>query len=263
MPFKLASKLRFPPRLVVSVQGIPKSGKTHQLFGCPRPLYIFNVDQGLEGMMEEEEKFDLSRVFVADYALSKPAALTKSDASSRALTVVNAFLADFRQKLQREKRCTLALDTASEFWELFRMGDFGKLEQVPPLRYTKVNRIWRGIMNEVYQTPHNLLLVHRMKQSYESKVVGGKEVSTPIPGQFEVQGHKETDGIVQVSIETFRKERKKDGKKGKKGSVYFGFTVAGCRQRASLIGTKFVGERATFTDLACAVFPKSSPEDWV
>jgi hypothetical protein len=120
--------------------------------------------------------------------------------------------------------------------------------------------MWRGMMLEVFQTPHNLILIHRLKDKYESKMVNGKEVSTRVAGELERVGFKETDYVVQVSIRCWRKVRQKEGPR--KGQPLFGFTVIKCRQRASLMGKTFVGDTASFKGLAMAVFPESTEEDW-
>lgn len=259
MAFRSALSMTFPPRLVVGVEGPPFTGKTHFIFTAPRPLKIFNLDYGLEGMMDQFRRKDgpitLRGVEIADYSLSK-AALTSNIAQEQARAVVREFRADYKAVLKEKTRHTFAHDTSSEFWKIFRFADLGKLKQVPPLRYDRVNMIWADLMNEIYHTPHNLILVHRVKDKYVEEVIDGVKVSNRVPGETEREAFKNVEYIVQVFIRTWRRDRK-----GK--SPLFGFTVTKCRQRASVVGEVFEGEFATFPMLAMSVFPKSAPEEWV
>jgi hypothetical protein len=147
-------------------------------------------------------------------------------------------------------------DTSSEFWKYFRFADLGKLKQVPPMRYDRVNMLWTDLHNEVYHTPHNLILIHRVKDKYEETVTSaGEKVSTRVSGQTERDAFKNVEYMVQVFIRTWRTDRK-----GK--PPVFGFTVTKCRQRASVVGSSYEGEFATFPNLAADIFPKTSPEEW-
>jgi hypothetical protein len=247
-------------RLVVSIDGMPFTGKTHFLCTAPRPTYIFNLDYGLEGVVEslEDSGVDLDGIHFEDYSLSRPP-LTSSAAIDHAKEVAHAFAKSYRELLKKRDRVTIGLDTCSEFWRQFRLADLGKLAQVPPMRYVKVNGIFRDLLNEVYHTPHNLVLIHRQKDRYDSRVVesdeGPKEVSVRVPGEVERDGFKEMDGIVQVTLQAYAIHRP-----GKRTTM--GFRVGKCRQRLSLSGKTYENDLASFMALALDVFPASTPEEW-
>lgn len=254
MAFRSASSLNFTPRLVATIDGPPDSGKTHQLLTMPRPLFVFNLDFGLEGLIDSG-KFDLDGVEVADYRLDK-GMLTKGHAQAAMQKVVKEFVRDYRSILGKYKqRVSIGVDTATEFWQSFRIADLGKLEQVPPMRYTRVNRLFSDLWNEIYQTPHNLLLLHHLKDKYETKVTDdGKEVSVKVPG-VERDGYKKLGGIMQVTLRSYAK--RKDGKPST-----FGFRVVKCRQRSSIEGDTFENDFASFAHLGMSVYPDTDPEDW-
>ena len=259
MAFQSADSMRFPPRLVVGVEGPTFTGKTHFLFTATRPLKVFNLDYGLEGMMEQFRKpksgISLDGVEIANYSLNR-AALTTQLAQDKARSVVQEFVRDFRAALAVKTRTTLAEDTSSDFWKYFRFADLGKLKQVPPMRYDRVNMLWADLHNEVYHSPHNLILIHRVKDKYREEVVDGVKVSNKIAGETERDAFKNVEYLVQVFIRTWRRDR------GKGKPPVFGFTVTKCRHRASVVGEEFEGEFATFPMLATSVFPKTEIEDW-
>lgn len=243
-------------RLILSLDGKPFTGKTHFMLTAPRPLKVFNIDFGLEGVVEgmADAGWDFDGVEVEDYTLEK-APVTNAHAIESARQLIAKFRASWASTLKRTERQTIGLDTGSEFWQLFRLAALGKLEQVPPMRYVQVNRIFRDLLNQVYQTPHSLVIVHRVKDRYDTKITDeGKEVSSRVPGEVERDGFKEIDGIVQVSLDTWRTPTKR-------GATY-GLTVGKCRQRPSLSGTSYQGDLATFSSLALDVFPDSAPSDW-
>lgn len=244
-------------RLVLSLDGPPDSGKTHFMMTAPRPLKISNIDFGIEGVREnmEEAGWDFTDVSLEDFSLEK-APLTSSHAIDRARNVVARFKTGYMEGMKEKRRTTFGIDTCSEFWQLFRLAALGKLEQVPPMRYVQVNRVFRDLLNQVLMTHHSLVLIHRTKDKYETKVTeSGQEVSSKVNGETERDGFKEIDGIVQVVLNTQRRTTKK-------GAAQYGFTVGKCRQRPSLTRQEYWGDMATFQALALDVFPDSKPKDW-
>lgn len=260
MSFKTVSKMPQRRRLIVTIDGMPFTGKTHFLCTAPKPIYLYNLDYGIEGVVESLADSGLSTrdIHVEDYSLKRPP-LSSSAAIDHARHVARAFAQSYRELLKRPERVSIGLDTSSEFWRCFRLGDLGKLSQVPPMRYVRVNALFRDLLNEVMSTPHNLILVHRQKDRYDTRIIesddGPKEVSVRVPGEVDREGFKEIDGMVQVSLDAFR--RKKKG-----GGSVMGFRVVKCRQRLSLSGRVYENEFASFGHLALDVFPTSTPKDW-
>jgi hypothetical protein len=255
-PFSAITRHR---RLIASIDGMPFTGKTHFMLTMPPPAVVFSIDAGLEGVVEdmEGEGWDFSDFEVEDYSDKPP--LTSAKMHLYAKDTIARFRQSWREVLNRKTRTSIGIDTGSEFWQLFRLADLGKLEQVPPMRYTKVNRLWRAMLNEIANTPHNFVIIHREKDRYDSRIIdsddGPKEVSVRVPNETVRDGFKEIDGIVQVVIQSTRRERRN-------GSVEMGFTVRKCRQRARLMGQTYRGPLATFATLALDVFPASEPEEW-
>lgn len=255
MAFRSFSSHVSRPRLVVSIDGKPFTGKTHFMLTMPPPMRIFSIDCGLEGVVEDmrDAGADFAQAMFEDYSLGKPPLSSKA-AIDHAREVVKKFHAAFREILRERARMSIGLDTGSEFWQLYRLADLGKLEQVPPMRYVRVNRLYRDLLNEIYSTPHNLVLVHRQKDRYDTRVLdtpeGPREVSVRVPGEVDRDGFKEIDGIVQVVVESYRH------------GTTFGFRVTKCRARSLLMGQTYEGEFATFKHLALDIFPNTNPEDW-
>lgn len=241
MPFVKASELQYLPRLVVSVEGQPKTGKTTFALTAPRPARVFNIDFGLEGL-----DYDRRGVMVADYSMGKAANFNAEDAVARSKQVIETLHDDWRTFLERRSRTTGIIDTASDLWQIFRMAYYGlaglKFGGIDRHRYAEGNRAFRGLLNEIYQSPHNLILAHRVKAQFDNAAV------------LEREGFREIEYFAQVIIRTWRKKRK--------GNLQFGFTVVDCRQRPTLQGMTFAGEIAQFGYLGMEVFPTSNPKDW-
>lgn len=256
MAFVAASSIRFPHRMVVSIDGEEKTGKTHFMLTAPPPVYVLNVDYGLEGLVNET--FAGKEIHVADYRLQKGPFGSKAT-QKRCIELVRQFTEDYRQLINEKRRVSIGWDTASELWQVFRFADFGRLAQVLPNRYNKVNTLWADLLNEIYKSRHNLILIHRMTDKYGPKR-DEPSVSVPVlDANGNVvrirEGHKRMASIVQVVIRTHRREKAK-------GGVVMGFTVRECRQRPALTGRAYEGDLATFGHLALDVFPSSEPSTW-
>ncbi|MDG6912586.1 MAG: hypothetical protein JRN35_05835 [Nitrososphaerota archaeon] len=215
--------LDVPRRLVVVIGGPGKTAKTHFALTAPDPIFYINMDDGAEGVIE---KFQQSgkRIYVKNVRVSRGEKqnvyeeLWKGDAG-----VKPAIL-----KACAVREGTIVMDTASELYELSRLSEFGKLEQVKPFHYARVNAEWqKEILAELYASKMNVVMIHRIKPKYVN------DVRT---GDYELSGFSDTDYKAQVVMTTFRNVERDDDDNP---SVRFGYTITDCRQNAAIIGQTF------------------------
>lgn len=240
-------------RLVVSVEGREKDGKTSFALSAPDPIAIFNLDTGLEGVIEKVAGDKTLMECEVDYrdAINPNEWIKMWELMKK--NYYNAINSNVR---------TIIMDTASEMWELVRLARFGKLTQVMPHNYGPVNTEFRDMIRAIYKTDKNLILLHKLKDEY---------INDKKTGKFERAGFKDVVYQVQINIRVWRKpDEDEEPRKGRKVMLTdniahtgnFGFTIIDCRMDASLAGMEIQEPMNTFAMLGQVVYPDTNPEDW-
>jgi len=242
--FNIANKAA-KRRLIVSVEGTQKSGKDHFALTAPGDIYVHDFDFGLDGVIQKFQ--DKKKIFVAEYKLDIPAGTAIQDAADTARPVWEKFQDNYYEGLKKGR--TSVLDTATDSYEVLRMAEFGKLQQVMPHHYTPVNQAMKSMFRAASDTDSNLIVLNRMKEEWINKVVNGKEKGEKT-GNWIMAGYSGTYFEVQVCTRAY----KEDGQ--------FKLLIFDCRFNPDLEGMVLEGDMLNFPMLGQLVFPDSSEEDW-
>lgn len=223
-----------PKRLIASVSGLEKTGKTHLALSAPEPVYYLNFDLGLEGVLEKFLR-DGRDIWVYQiknaHDMTGDAALASWDK-----------LKDTIRQTYESNQGTLVVDTGTEFWELLRMARLGKLTQVKPQHYGLVNGEMREVIRWAYAADQmSTIFVHKLKDEW----VAGADGSSRKSGKKEVAGFGEMAYMVQANLETYA--RPDDG------VISFGTRVKDCRQNPMLYNMEFEGVMSDYTAITEAV----------
>ena len=233
-------------RLILSVDGLEKRGKTHFALTAPAPIMVLSLDLGMEGVIQ---KFQSEKeIWVAEHRVNV-AALKKSgttdEIAEQADQAWRNVLTDYQTALDSGARSVI-VDSATELWEILRLARFGKLEQVKPHHYGPVNSEYREVIRMAYEYGANLLLLHKMKPEY---------INDKTTGEYKRSGFSDTGFLVQTILQCWRDD-------GSKAPDSFHVMVTDCRQDPALNGWDMMGEWATFSNLAMMIFPDSTEEEW-
>lgn len=211
-----------PRRLVVSVSGQQKCGKTHFSLTAPDPIFFFNIDIGTEGVMGKFQKAG-KKIYNKDIRVHK----------GEKKETYEALWSDFVSSLTMVCKVgegTIVVDTASELYELARLSYFGKLSEVKPHHYGELNALWREMMRTVYDSPMNAVFIHKVKPIWENNQK---------TRNFEVAGFSDTGYMVQMNL-TALKDRGDDG-------INFSVLIGDCRKNLkALEGMVLKDEMCTF-----------------
>lgn len=236
-------------RLVVSVEGTDKVGKTHFALTTPGDIGYLNFDRGLRGVVE---KFHADKsVNVFPYEPLSQLTGQGDEAYDKAWA---QFQADFRYSIRNFK--TTVVDTMGEAWGMLRLAEFGKLTQVMPHHYTRANMLIKGLIDEVYdEEGKNLILIHSMKDTYENDKRTGK---------IEIDGFKKIYHAVQVAVRLKKEFTLADQVEEGDSQTKIFMEVKACRQNIAIEGEVLEGPgpMLNFSALAQMVFPSSKPGDW-
>lgn len=218
-------------RLIVSVEGREKEGKSHFALTAPGPIAYLDFDIGSEGVVDKPA-FASKEIHKGDYNLEFPFQQGAADRQWK------QFANDYKASLGSDVLKSIIIDTGTEMYEMQRIAKFGKLSNVMPHLYGPVNAEMRELYRLAYQSDMNLIVLHKLRKQYQNDTWTGK---------YERAGFADTGFMVQVSVEAF----KRDGN-------YF-IKVLTCRQNPALEGREMAND---FALLGVAVFPDTTEADW-
>jgi len=207
-----------PRRLVCSIEGWDKTGKTHLAMTAPEPIIYLDLDVGTEGVIE---KFSKELLW---YQVDQPEKLgNHRDVMDRFGKIWADLLTRVGEALQLEEG-TLVIDTFTEAYEIARLAHFGKLAQVQPHEYAKCYSDLREILRLASKSKMNTILLHKL----------GKDFHTGVP---EMKGWSDLPYQVQAVLRT----RREDTDNG----PVFSAEVRSCRHKPNLMGKVLAQEMTT------------------
>lgn len=258
--------------LVLSIQGLPKTGKTALALSAPGPIAYHALDTGDDGLLQPAVSGG-KVIFPMTHSYSLPRELRvepefpprakDKDGEWRPSEEEIAFY-QTRAKWIRENcwqpfedACDEAVkagvrsivwDTATEAWEMKRLSHFGKLLQNPQMFYPKINGEYKEMVRRIKLAGVNLILVHQLKQDFDTK-------------KWMRQGMSKIEYLVDAYVETSYRPAFARGKETVPES--FGVTILTARQNMPATGTRLVMDGGPdFMTLASVLKPGVPVESW-
>ena len=210
-----------PRRLIASVNGLPKVGKSHFALTAPGPVFFINVDVGTEGVLDKFQA-EGKRIYVYDVRVPRTA-------SKDYYVPMWESLKKIFEKVYQVGAGSVVVDTDSEVYELARLAKFGKLTQVMPQHYTEVNNEYREILRLAYDSVMNSIFIHKMKAKY---------IANARTNEYEPSGFGDMAYQSQVNITMHRE----DGEDGPEFSAF----IEDCRHNPNVNGEWLRGPMCTF-----------------
>jgi len=188
----ISARERPPQRLVVSEAGLEKTGKTHLPLTGRGPHFVFSIDLGTEGVVE---KFVRAGAEVYVYQTHIQRTLPPGVTQSQMHDYWRYQWEDLKTKLY-QAYClnpgTVFIDTMTEAYELCRLANFGKLDQVMPHHYGIVYQDLKGIITWAYDHPSaSTVYSHKMGLKYGTQ-------------ELEVKGWHDMEYQVQLNLRNGR-----------------------------------------------------------
>jgi hypothetical protein len=224
--------LVIPDRLTVVVKGRWKQGKTNFALTAPAPIAHFNLDVGLEGVIEKFRR--IKEIYTNDYSYR-----TETGVSTIAMAtpIWNKLMTDYKYFLQQKEIRTIIIDTESEAFDLIRFARLGSLAlpREASYKYGPVNAEFNALLRLAFSSDKNLVLIKKMKDEY---------IKNERTGRDEPAGYKDTSYQIQVNLLAWR-----DGMDGA-----FHLLIEDCRQNPDVAGMDLEGDMCHWDFLHGLVF---------
>lgn len=219
-----------PRRLIASLSGREKTGKTHFALTAPEPIFFINVDIGTEGVVNKFQDAG-KKIYIYDLRVPKTA-------SKDIYVPMWENLKTIFSRVYSLKSGTVIVDTDTETYELARLAKFGKLSQIMPQHYTEVNSEYREVLRQAYDSPMNSVFIHKMKPKY---------VNNARTSEYEPSGFGDMEYNSQINLICYRDDSSED-----KFSVF----IKDCRTNPNVNGEYLRGEMCNFDFLLSLVHDK-------
>lgn len=265
------------PRIIMNVEALEKCGKTTWGLSAPGPIVLFNIDRGLEGVVQrfrdEGKKIIVAGMLgtakggrLPHYGFVKPERRKGEGAKQASYTqrvadanrpIWRQFVKDYLEALQSKVR-TLVIDTGTELWLLARYAFWGAASPPGAKLTGTIKEEFSSLVTMAEEYDKNVIWLHRLRPEYAdviNKQTGVKEAIKT--GRMERYGHSEMGFDVQTNV---RLTKERVGKKNRARTVYRA-TVLDCRLNAMLEGMELEDDECSFPWFASAVFG-TDVEEW-
>jgi hypothetical protein len=255
--FKRTTSSQPRRRIIASIDGLPRGGKTHFSLTAPGPLAYMQLDPGGDDVVP---KFAGNKeVHVASYMADVKPGSTVQVVADAAEKVWNRFSGDYEAAIKVMR--TLVVDTGTEAYELDRLFRHGKLSQVLPENYGIVFADMRRLLRMAYNHDCNVIWLHKLGDEY-----------APVPGSTDSKAKRNKTGRLvrkgfsgmgfEVQIEAIARWNEEPEEGEEDFTPGFQIEVVNCRQRHELRGLKLDGPMCNFPSLAMQVYPGTKITDW-
>jgi hypothetical protein len=237
-----------PKGILISIDGLQKCGKTEFGLSLPDPLFILNLNLGLDGVIEKHVKAGRT-LYAKDIQIPYTTSLPGQNftiLSQAASEKWKEAILTIQEAIREPSVKSIFIDTGSELWDLLRIARLGKLAQVLPVQYAAVNAEFRQLLQILLVCKKNVVLSHKVKPEY---------VNDQKTNRFERAGFGDVGFDVQVELRAER-DSKRDG------DDQFGATFVDCRANRNLKGTLLTGKDMNFLKVVSLIYPESTEKDW-
>jgi hypothetical protein len=194
MPFVDARTIKMK-RVVLSVWGMPKDGKTHFALTGRKPVYYHSLDVGIQELLP---KFRKQRIKVADYSMTE-----ETDVEVYG-PLLKSFHEDYLLALRTPGPGTIVVDTATQLWQVINKVKLDGIKKnrkdgrILPFDYADANTYMGGMLRRaMQQNEKDVIFIGRAKPIY---------IKSESTGVFEFQGFNETPSIVQATLQIIKRE---------------------------------------------------------
>jgi len=234
------------PNIIVSISGLPKTGKTHLALTFPEPIKVFSFDGGADWI--KERRFPDKEIDIVNFQLP---IIESEDDSSWAPPVWDDFYKQYKEAALSGDYQTVVIDTSSTLHTILNQAVFewvreeaeghGKTKKKLAVNeYHTRNLLMKAIFDLAKNKGVNLVTTQYLSEKWATPP--GAKMAEPT-GEMKVQGWGQTEGFADINIEMTLKE--------KAGKVVMVATIKSNRFDKDMIGKSF--EDTSYEEIVAVV----------
>jgi len=234
--------------ILIGTDGWSNTGKTEFALSAPGPGIVICLDRGFDGVFDNPNPPKTRRDDFAFKVIHIP--LATQAAQPEYLEYWRQFYAEYKKALANPDARTVILDGDSDSWELQRLAEFGKLEQVPAIRYTAVNAARRAMIARAFDSGKIVISTNKLKDEYETSAEDkNKQIKT---GKAKRQGFADHEYLYQLHLRHLHNPE----------TNQFGLRIMRCKSDTTLQGMELWGPDCNFRSLMETIYPHIPAREW-
>lgn len=253
------------PGILISTEGETNTGKTEFAMSCPGPGILLAVDRGYDACLDNPDPPPSRRL---DF-MFKEFAISANTQAADHVTLWKDFYAQYIKALNNLDARTVVIDGDSDTWELQRLAEFGKLQQIPSIMYVAVNAARRVMINRAYDSGKIVVATNKLKPEWSTKkdeagnvvLKDGKEVREN-SGKLVKQGFDDDNYLWSIQLRHLYSPPRFNSKTGKEIPQQWGIRILKCKANPGLIGNELWGDSANFAGLIQLAYPNVELSAW-
>lgn len=259
--------LKTRQRVIYSIQGATKSGKSTFPFWGPSPIAVFDFDCRLEDVVQKAMLGKLPGippkeiVYIPFKMPEVDIRSKKEDATAKrqGMEALEKFLRNFKKALESSLKPggvrTISVDTATELMDVRLCAEFGRLVGIQPRDRGGLNQDMRAWMRSGENYNANVVWVHHVKDEWLKYTKSDGSEDSGKTGKLVLDGYNKADQCVQVNLESICK--------GEKFFVKVLSSGLEPKTNGQTYGEKDWGDDGPFAYISQLQKPKSSIGDWL
>lgn len=256
LPSAFRAKLR---RLLIGCDGPADSGKSEFALSAPGPGVGLVLDRGIDPVFDNPRPPKTRQPNWGFKVITAPqqTAATQEEFASYWVT----FREECKKAALNPDVRTILIDGDSDSWELQRLAAFGKLSQIPSIRYVEVNAARRALYARLWDSGKIIISTNKIKKHYSprykadgtpEKDATGKDVRDWDGKTYERQGFDDQEYLWQIQLRHLFDEKEKR----------WGIRITKCKADADLVGLELWGDECNFATLVQTVYPQVPLSEW-
>jgi len=190
------------PNIIVSIAGLPKSGKTHLSFSFEPPIKVFSFDTGADWI--REKRFPDKDITIKNIQLP----VVDDERMIWADPVWSEFYTEYKEDVLSGTYKTVTIDTGTTMEQMLRQAIFEWLKQLAESNDKNKQKLavqeysFRNLrMKAIYDLPKdagvNLVVTHYLGERWVRRA--GADRAEPT-GELVLQGWNQTEGFADVNL---------------------------------------------------------------
>ena len=255
--------------LLIGTEGETNTGKSEFLMSCPTPSKVIALDRGFDGMFDNPNPPAARRTQVGFKVIPIPLNMMAPKAS------YESYYKDTREEyykaLADPSSITVAIDGDSDFWELQRLAEFGKLTQVfPQTKYGDVYAQRRAMTARAWDSGKIVIGTNKVRDEFETmyrpdgqpeKESDGSDKKRKT-GNKQRQGFPDQDYLWELQLRHLYSPPRINTVTGKEVAGCWGLRILKCKANAEHVGSELWGKDCCFAGLVHLIYPQVPDKEW-
>lgn len=233
---------------MIASDGWANTGKTEFAWSSPGPIIHLCLDRGHDAALDNANPPATRSSDVAYDVIKVPMASQAEDF----VKYWQEFYDKFRNSINNPDCRTVIVDGDSDSWELQRLAAFGKLDKVPPHKYTEVNAARRALYARAFDSRKVCIFTSKLKEEYETVTNKKGEEIRQKTGKDKRQGFDDHDYLFALQLRHLYKPASRE----------WGVRILRCKADTSVEGYELWNEECNLSTVLQTCYPKVPLQDW-